>query len=137
MAKALGATSMAMSTLVSLTPQIDAVARRHKMRVGDVAGRWDVELVFVYGSSQHRLFLETNGNRVTGTHFGQSLTGELSGSVDGDRIRLRSTFPYEGAQLTHELAGSVEGDRMSGEVSLGEYGRARWTARRHRYSARA
>ena len=105
--------------------------------LADVAGRWDVELAFLYGSSHHRLFLETNGNRVTGTHFGRALSGELNGSLDGDRIRLRSTFPYEGAQLTYEFAGSLEGDRMSGEVSLGEYGRARWTARRHRYSARA
>lgn len=105
--------------------------------VVDVAGRWDLELAFIYGTSQHRLFLETNGNRVTGTHFGRTLTAELTGSVEGDRIRLRSAFPYEGTRLTYEFAGSLEGDRMSGEVSLGEYGQARWTARRHRYSSRA
>ena len=101
----------------------------------DVAGRWDVEMEFACGSARHRLFLETSGNRVTGTHFGRSLTGELNGVIDGDRVRFRSSFPYEGTRLSYEFSGAVEGDRISGEVSLGEYGQARFTAQRHRYRA--
>jgi sugar phosphate isomerase/epimerase len=34
MAKAMGAPALTMSTRVSLTPQIDALAKKHKMRVG-------------------------------------------------------------------------------------------------------
>lgn len=103
----------------------------------DVAGRWDVKMDFVAGSSTHTLFLQTAGNRVTGSHLGRSLQGDLSGMINGQRIRMHSSFAFEGARLTYSFAGSVEGDRMSGEVGLGEYGRARWTARRHQAGAAA
>ncbi len=101
----------------------------------DVAGRWEVELEFVAGSTHHKLFLETSGNRVTGTHSGRRAVGDLQGTVDGDRILLRSRLPYEANRLAYDFTGTLAQDRMSGEVSLGEYGRARWTAQRHRYGA--
>ncbi len=98
----------------------------------DLAGEWEVELEFVVGSTRHKLFLETNGNRVTGRHSGRTAVGELRGAIDGDQLSLRSRLPYEGTRLAYEFTGSVGRDRMSGEVALGEYGRARWTAQRPR-----
>jgi len=50
-------------------------------------------------------------------------------------VRLRSSLPTEGTQLTYRFDGRVvtRGDHtLEGEVSLGEYGKARWTARRVR-----
>jgi len=99
----------------------------------DVAGRWEVEIEFLRGTARHRMFLETSGSRVTGTHFGRAISGELRGILDGDRIRFRSELPYEGTRLSYAFAGSISGDRIFGEVGLGEYGGARFTARRQRY----
>lgn len=96
----------------------------------NVAGRWDLEVEFAAGSSQGALFLETEGNRITGAHLGWKLKGELSGTIDRNRVQMRSSLPYEGTRLRYDFAGQVAGNRMSGEVDLGEYGRARWTARR-------
>jgi hypothetical protein len=45
-------------------------------------------------------------------------------------LRLRSILPTEGTQLTYRFDGRLQGKTMEGEVSLGEYGKARWTARR-------
>jgi L-seryl-tRNA(Ser) seleniumtransferase len=50
--------------------------------------------------------------------------------VDGDRLRLRSSLPTEGTQLTYRFDGRIQGPTIEGEVELGEYGKARWTARR-------
>jgi L-seryl-tRNA(Ser) seleniumtransferase len=50
--------------------------------------------------------------------------------VDGDRVRLRSSLPTEGTQLTYRFDGRIQGQTIEGEVELGEYGKARWTARR-------
>ena len=36
-------------------------------------------------------------------------------------------MPCEGTHLTYRFTGTVAGDQMSGEVSLGEYGHARFT----------
>ena len=96
----------------------------------ELAGRWDVDVQYSRGTARHKLLLVTNGNRVDGSHIGRRLQGAVSGTVDGDRVRLRSSLPYEGTQLTYRFDGQIKGPSIEGEVDLGEYGKARWTARR-------
>src|SRR5262249_21294684 len=102
-----------------------------------VAVRWDAELKFVAGHSRHALFLEQDGNKISGAHQGRSLKGDLAGTIDADQVRLRSGFRYEGSGLSYTFLGKVNGDSMEGEVDLDEYGKARFTAMRHRYGAKA
>jgi L-seryl-tRNA(Ser) seleniumtransferase len=98
----------------------------------DLAGRWDVDVQYTRGTARHKLLLVTTGNRVEGSHIGRRLQGAVSGTVDGDRVRLRSSLATEGTQLMYRFDGRVvpPGQTLEGEVSLGEYGKARWTARR-------
>jgi L-seryl-tRNA(Ser) seleniumtransferase len=96
----------------------------------DIAGRWDVDVQYSRGTARHKLLLLTSGNRVDGSHIGRRLQGSVNGTVDGDRVRLRSSLPTEGTQLTYRFEGRLQAETMEGEVSLGEYGKARWTARR-------
>jgi L-seryl-tRNA(Ser) seleniumtransferase len=113
------------------------VKRSVAQPAADIAGRWDVEIQYTRGDSRHTLFLETAANRVRGTHLGTKLKGELNGTIDGNRVRLLSRHPYEGSSLAYEFTGTVAGDTMSGELTAGigeytrDYGRGRWTARRH------
>jgi L-seryl-tRNA(Ser) seleniumtransferase len=97
----------------------------------DLSGAWDVEVSYEVGASAHKLFLTANGNKVTGSHEGWAYQGDLHGEIDGDRVRLRSSIPAEGTHLSYTFTGSVSGDGISGDVDLGEYGKARWKARRH------
>jgi D-glucosaminate-6-phosphate ammonia-lyase len=97
----------------------------------EIAGRWDVSVQYESGSAEHKLFLTTNGNKVSGTHIGWAFEGELRGAVDGDRVDLHTALPVGGQRLTYGFSGRVAGDTMSGDLDLGEYGHARWTARRH------
>jgi uncharacterized pyridoxal phosphate-dependent enzyme len=97
----------------------------------DIAGRWDVTVQYESGSAAHQLFLMTKGNTVQGTHLGWALQGDLNGSVDADNVSLLSVLPTGPQRLTYAFTGKVSGDSMSGEVRLGEYGRASWTAMRH------
>ena len=96
----------------------------------DLSGEWSVDLQFASGSARHTLTIKADGNNLTGTHNGRALVGKLQGSIDGDRVRFSSSMPYEGVVLRYAFIGSVEGEHMSGEVELGEYGRARWNAQR-------
>jgi D-glucosaminate-6-phosphate ammonia-lyase len=96
----------------------------------DLSGRWEVTLQFVSGRAEHKLFLTAKGNRISGTHFGTTLNGPLKGTIDGDRVALRSGLVMSGGGVSYDFTGTVNGDTMSGEVGLGEYGKARWTARR-------
>ena len=99
--------------------------------VADIAGRWDVEVQYQVGSARHKLFLTSKGNQIAGSHIGWVFDGDLKGMIDGDRVELRSVLPAGGQHLNYTFTGKVTGDDMSGDVDLGEYGSARWTARRH------
>ena len=103
----------------------------------DVSGRWDVQVKFLLGETRHLLFLQTDGNTIRGTHVGSRWRSEVRGIIDGDKVRLRSVLPCEDADLSYTFVGTISGERMSGELDLGEYPKARWTAERHRYGARA
>jgi L-seryl-tRNA(Ser) seleniumtransferase len=97
---------------------------------GQVTGQWDVEVEFVRGSGTHFLFLEQKGDRLTGHHRGETLAGDVRGSMRGNRARFRSAHRYEGTTLTYVFDGVVAGNTLSGTVDLGEYGKANFTARR-------
>lgn len=96
----------------------------------DLSGRWDVAVQYLKGAANHKLFLSAKGNSVTGTHMGTTLEGRLAGTIDGDKVAFRSALPIGGQTLPYGFRGRVEGDHMSGDLDLGEYGKATWTARR-------
>ncbi len=99
--------------------------------VSNLVGRWDVRIDFAYGNADHKLFFEQDGASLTGTHLGERTEGAISGWVDGDRVVFRDTQQYEGGSFQYQFEGSITGDSMQGEVDLGEYGAARWSAKRH------
>jgi L-seryl-tRNA(Ser) seleniumtransferase len=96
-----------------------------------VSGAWDVEVQYEVGSARHKLFLTGNGNAVSGSHEGWAYRGYVKGEAAGDNVVLRSSLPAEGNSLTYVFRGTVAGQEMSGDVELGEYGRAKFRARRH------
>ena len=98
----------------------------------DVSGVWDVEISYEVGSARHKLFLTASGNQVTGSHEGWAYQGDLTGEVAGDRVVLHSALPAEGTRLAYTFRGALGGQEISGEVDLGEYGKAKFHARRHR-----
>ena len=97
----------------------------------DLAGRWYVDIQYEVGSAQHKLYLITKENAVSGSHLGWAFQGEVKGFIDGDQVRMISSMPAGGTHLNYTFTGRVSGDTISGEVDLGEYGKARWTARRN------
>jgi L-seryl-tRNA(Ser) seleniumtransferase len=97
----------------------------------DLSGGWEVEVRYEVGSAKHKIFLTAKGNQVVGSHTGWAFQGDMKGKIDGDKVELRSVLPAGGQHLNYTFRGQVAGDAMSGEVSLGEYGHAQWTARRH------
>jgi L-seryl-tRNA(Ser) seleniumtransferase len=96
----------------------------------NVAGRWELRIDFVSGSVVHQWLLQAKENVITGNHAGRITKGELTGTIDGDKVLFRSVLPYESARLNYEFNGTARSDEMSGDVSFGEYGRGRWSAKR-------
>jgi L-seryl-tRNA(Ser) seleniumtransferase len=96
----------------------------------DLSGVWEVEIQYEVGSSRHKLELSAKGNDLTGVHRGWAYQGAIQGHIDGSRVNLRSSHPADGNTLNYAFTGVASGQTMSGEVGLGEYGRAKWSAKR-------
>jgi hypothetical protein len=96
-----------------------------------LAGIWLVKMEYLRGSANHRLMFEQAGNKLSGLHEGETISGALRGEVQATQVHFRSSHPYQGTSITYEFHGAVQGDTMSGEVGLGEYGSAKWHATRY------
>lgn len=99
-----------------------------------VTGRWEATLEFVLGRASHIFYLEQDGEKLFGTHQTKALSAPLRGIVDGNRLEFTSSQSYEGTRLSYLFTGEVRNGSMSGEVDLGEYGKARWSAHRYDYA---
>jgi hypothetical protein len=95
-----------------------------------IAGTWQGDVQFVRGSASHRFVFEQDGEHIKGTHSMAFLSANLQGSVSGAQVRFQSSHRYEGKVLAYTFQGAVHGETIEGEVSLGEYGTAKWRARR-------
>jgi len=102
----------------------------------DLSGTWDVRIEYAASASKHRLDIRQRGNELDGTHQGDFVSRDLRGTIDGDAVRVRSSWEH-GDSLSYTFTGRVSGDVMTGEVNLGEYLDARFSAKRHTPPGRA
>ena len=65
-------------------------------------------------------------------HEGDFVSRDLRGTVYGDKVTLNSWYlEVHGDQLLYDFEGKIVGGKMSGELDLGEYLKAKWSAVRH------
>jgi L-seryl-tRNA(Ser) seleniumtransferase len=97
----------------------------------DVSGQWNVRIEYAASASTHTFHLTQKGNDLGGFHQGEFVTREVSGTIDGDRVRIRSAFGEQhGDSIGLTFAGTVAGDQMGGPLDMGEYLGAKWSATR-------
>ncbi len=99
----------------------------------DVGGHWDLTIEYFTSTSRHQLFLQQDGNWVSGTHVSEFSSQEISGTVEGDRLKLRSQVRRPGDSITFLFSGQGSDEVMSGSVFLGEYLTAQFSAKRTSY----
>ncbi|MBK8504006.1 MAG: PLP-dependent transferase [Saprospiraceae bacterium] len=109
------------------------LTKSRALPIVDLSGHWDLEISFAASLVSQTFVFEQKGNDLRGTHTGSFASRELSGTLDGKDILIRSSYTRDGVRLNFEFTGIVADDAMEGEVSLGEYGRASWKAKRHEY----
>jgi L-seryl-tRNA(Ser) seleniumtransferase len=99
--------------------------------VADLSGTWEVDIDYIGSQSRHTFSLKQAGSDLSGKHQGDFVGRDVSGSIDGQGVRLQSRIRGGGIDVGYGFTGQLDGnDRMGGELDLGEYLTARWTARR-------
>ena len=76
--------------------------------------------------------IKQDGAAVQGAHHGDFLERPLTGTVNGTTVTLRSNLPERtiGNAISYTFSGKIENGRLSGDLDLGEYLKATWTATR-------
>ena len=107
-----------------------------KQPAADLSGVWDLQIEYAASTGQHSLSLQQQDGRIQGIHRGEFVARDLAGAIDGDTVVFRSSLPEQaiGNALNFTFTGKISGDTMSGDLDMGEYLSARWTAKRHRYA---
>jgi D-glucosaminate-6-phosphate ammonia-lyase len=101
---------------------------------GDLSGRWEVHIEFAAGSGDHIFHVKQQGGQLVGTHQGDFVSRDFSGTVSGDEVQIASSIgEVHGAALAYRFSGKLSGDTMSGSLDMGEYLGAKWTAKRHAF----
>jgi L-seryl-tRNA(Ser) seleniumtransferase len=118
-------------TGVSVTPYMMAAPAAPVAAAADLSGQWNVRVLYAAASSSHTLHLTQKANDIGGFHQGEFMTREISGTVEGDTVRIRSAYGEQhGDSVNLTFSGKVKGDEMGGTVDMGEYLGATWTATR-------
>jgi seryl-tRNA(Sec) selenium transferase len=98
----------------------------------NLTGRWDVDIEFFSSKSRHTFFIEQQDtNWIQGSHKGDFSTRDMVGTIEGDQVKLSSADRQAADNVPFIFSGTVAGDKMSGQIYLGEYINARFTATRH------
>jgi len=93
-----------------------------------IAGNWSVRVDYAMGSANHTMTIIQNGNTLAGFHEGETVGGDLRGAIYGNQVHFRSHHPIQGTAISYEFTGTVDGNKMGGDINMGEYGPARWSA---------
>jgi D-glucosaminate-6-phosphate ammonia-lyase len=99
----------------------------------DISGHWDLTVEYFSSTSQHKLYLQQEGNWIEGAHQSDFSSQEIAGTVEGDQVKLRSQVRMPGDSILFLFSGRVSDDIISGSIHLGEYLTARFTAKRSTY----
>jgi L-seryl-tRNA(Ser) seleniumtransferase len=99
---------------------------------GDISGDWEVTIQYEASVGTHLLTIKQEGAVASGTHKGEFLTRPLNGTVNGNSVALRSSVPENqiGNALSYNFTGTFQNGQMSGDLDMGEYMKAKWTAKK-------
>jgi len=73
----------------------------------------------MHGARAHRMTLEQQGGKITGSQSSPQFEGPVIGKLDAQGVHLEFRTRYEGATIFYSLDGAVADGRIKGTVELG------------------
>ena len=111
-----------------LTAKRSPIIKEMKAPIANLSGTWDVDVKFYNSQDKHKLFIEQDGNWIKGTHQGGFAVNDMAGSIEGDMVKLQSSVRLIGDSIIYTFTGTLSGDKLSGNLFMGEYRSAKFTA---------
>ncbi|MCB0668311.1 MAG: aminotransferase class V-fold PLP-dependent enzyme [Saprospiraceae bacterium] len=98
-----------------------------------LSGHWNLEIEYFTSKSHHSLFLNQDGNWITGKHATDYGLVDIIGMLDGDDLKMKSNFRKPGDGVAFLFTGKATDSKLNGSILLGEYLTAKFTATRTEY----
>lgn len=98
-----------------------------------LSGHWNLEIEYFTSKSHHSLFLNQDGNWITGKHATDCGLVDIIGMLDGDDLKMKSNFRKPGDGVAFLFTGKATDNQLNGSILLGEYLTAKFTATRTEY----
>ncbi len=98
----------------------------------NISGRWDADIAFFSSTSKHFLYIEQDGNWLTGSHKGEFTVREMRGTIEGNTVKLRSVDRHPADSITFIFSGELSGDVVTGSIYMGEYRTANFVAKHNK-----
>lgn len=111
-----------------LTAKRSPRSKEMKAPAANLSGTWDVDVKFYNSEGKHKLFIEQDGNWIKGTHQGGFAVNDMAGSIEGDSVKLQSSVRLIGDSIIYTFTGSLSGNTITGNLFMGEYRSAKFTA---------
>ena len=101
-----------------------------------LTGRWEIRIEFFSSKGTHLLNIEQDGNWIVGSHKGDFTVRDMVGTIEGDKVILRSVERGEADNVPFIFSAIVKGDSLSGDIYMGEYRTAKFTATKYKYKSK-
>jgi D-glucosaminate-6-phosphate ammonia-lyase len=111
-----------------LTAKRNPISKTLKAPLANLSGSWDVDVQFYNGQGKHKLFIEQDGNWIKGTHQSGFASNTMAGTIEGNEVKLSSSVRLVGDSINYTFIGTLSGDKLSGEIFMGEYRSAKFSA---------
>lgn len=96
----------------------------------NLSGQWNLSIKFFSSTAAHTMAIQQEGNWLSGTHKSDFDVRTVAGTIDGNKVRFESSVKIIADNVNYLFKGTVNGDTMSGDIHLGEYRTATFTASR-------
>jgi hypothetical protein len=103
----------------------------------NVTGTWVLTLDSPTGPTNLDVTLKQDGEALTGELISPIGTAPFKGTLIKDVLTVNASLDLQGTQLVLVFSGKVANDAMIGNVKLGDFGEAPWTAKRKAAAAPA
>lgn len=78
----------------------------------DVSGTWTLKVSGDAGNAEQTIVLKQDGGKITGTFKGPRQSGNLEGTVDGNKMKF-----HVNTRVPLAYTGTVDGDSMKGTMT--------------------
>lgn len=95
----------------------------------EISGRWDLEIDYFSSKSDHIIYFEQDGNWLKGIHKTDFSVRELSGTIEGNKVKFFS--PGRRPAVSYTFSGTISGETISGKIDMGEFLTANFTGKKN------